>query len=73
MNLVVLVLGKLGGCEFNYLSDVDFVFFYDEDGDMVGLCLWINCEFFECVVGEFVKLFFDSSDLGIVYCVDLWL
>lgn len=31
-NMVVLGLGKLGGCELNYSSDVDLIFAYDSPG-----------------------------------------
>ena len=33
--LVVLALGKLGGCEPNYHSDLDLVFLYEADGNTV--------------------------------------
>ena len=28
----VLAMGKFGGCELNYSSDIDIIFFYDQDG-----------------------------------------
>ena len=33
---VVLGLGKLGGAELNYSSDIDLIFLYDEDGQTAG-------------------------------------
>ncbi|MDD5543386.1 MAG: hypothetical protein PHX83_09445 [Acidobacteriia bacterium] len=35
--LVVLALGKLGGGELNYSSDIDLLFLYSEDGETSGV------------------------------------
>jgi len=67
---VVLALGKLGGAELNYSSDIDLMFLYDVDGKCDGgRCT--NAEFFERLAKRFVKLLSDSTGLGIGYRVDL--
>ena len=43
---VVLGLGKLGGQELNYSSDIDLIFLYDEDGQTTGPKVVSNAEFF---------------------------
>ena len=68
---VVLALGKLGGVELNYSSDVDLVFLYDHDGRTDSKRPMTNGEFFDRLAREFVKLLADSTELGIAYRVDL--
>ncbi|MDR2450993.1 MAG: bifunctional [glutamate--ammonia ligase]-adenylyl-L-tyrosine phosphorylase/[glutamate--ammonia-ligase] adenylyltransferase [Candidatus Accumulibacter sp.] len=34
--LLVIGMGKLGGCELNVSSDVDYIFIYPEDGETAG-------------------------------------
>ncbi len=36
--LVVMAMGKLGGGELNFSSDVDLIFLYPEDGETDGSC-----------------------------------
>ena len=70
-SFVVLALGKLGGTELNYSSDIDLVFFYDQDGKTDGARVTSNREYFERLCREFVALLTDNTDLGIAYRVDL--
>src|SRR6185369_10050749 len=37
LELVILGMGKLGGCELNVSSDVDLIFVYPEDGETDGV------------------------------------
>ena len=67
----VLALGKLGGIELNYSSDIDLVFFYDTDGQTDGSRSITNREFFERLSRGLVRLLGELTDLGIVYRVDL--
>ena len=71
--LVVLALGKLGGGELNYSSDIDLVFLYDvsEDADVDDRTMHAYQEFFERLVPEVVRLLTESTDLGAAYRVDL--
>jgi glutamate-ammonia-ligase adenylyltransferase len=54
----VIAMGKLGGGELNYSSDIDLMFLFDEDGSTRGkrVSSIRNDEFFARVVGEVVRL-----------------
>ncbi len=69
--LAVVALGKLGGRELNYSSDIDLVFVYSADGKVDGPRSSTNHEFFERVVREVVRLVGGTNELGIAYRVDL--
>jgi glutamate-ammonia-ligase adenylyltransferase len=68
---VVLGLGKLGGVELNYSSDVDLIFLYDEDGRTDDRRPITNAEFFEHLGREFVRLLVERTEMGTTYRVDL--
>lgn len=74
---VVLAMGKLGGTELNYSSDIDLVFLYDADGKTepprgaVGVRGCTNQEFFDRLAQDVVRLLSESTPLGIAYRVDL--
>ena len=68
---VVLGLGKLGGVELNYSSDIDLIFLYDEDGHTDGKRRTSNVEFFDRLAREFVGLLTSQTELGAAYRVDL--
>jgi len=68
---VVLGLGKLGGVELNYSSDIDLIFLYDADGETDGKRRATNAEFFDRVARELVTMLTESTELGIAYRVDL--
>ncbi len=76
---VVLAMGKLGGNELNYSSDVDLIFLYDVDGKTElqrgapasAARGWSNAEFFDRLAQDVVKLLSESTPLGIAYRVDL--
>lgn len=70
-DLVVLALGKLGGCELNYSSDIDLVILFDEEGNTDGDRPRSNREFYERVVRDFSKLLAENTELGFAYRVDL--
>ncbi|MBI2478580.1 MAG: bifunctional [glutamate--ammonia ligase]-adenylyl-L-tyrosine phosphorylase/[glutamate--ammonia-ligase] adenylyltransferase, partial [Planctomycetia bacterium] len=68
---VVLALGKLGGIELNYSSDIDLVILYEGEGKTDGEHSVSNQEFFERLVRSFTKLLSEPTDLGTAYRVDL--
>ncbi len=68
---VVLALGKLGGEELNYSSDIDLVFLYDEEGKTDGPRSQSNSEFFERLGRDLVRLLSESTALGSPYRVDM--
>ena len=69
--LVALGMGKLGGLELNYSSDIDLIFVYDYDGETDGRRPQQNSEFFTTVIRDTVKLLSESTPLGVAYRVDL--
>ncbi|MFP6692799.1 MAG: hypothetical protein VB875_07270, partial [Pirellulales bacterium] len=69
--LVALGMGKLGGVELNYSSDIDLIFLYDHDGSTDGLRTQSNADFFAGVVRDAVKLLSDNTPTGMAYRVDL--
>ncbi len=68
---VVLGLGKLGGRELNYSSDIDLIFLYDHEGDTTGPRVVSNAEYFARLGSEILKLLSRHSALGMVYRVDM--
>ena len=68
---VVLGLGKLGGTELNYSSDIDLVFLYDEDGRTSGPRVVSNAEFFTRMGAEIVRLLAEHTSQGVAYRVDM--
>lgn len=68
---VVLGMGKLGGEELNYSSDIDLVLLYDVDGDVLPSRRMTNGEFFDRLARDTFKLLTDNTPLGQAYRVDL--
>ncbi len=66
-----LAMGKLGGVELNYSSDIDLIFLYDADGATDGGRPTSNGEFFDRLARDVVRLLTEPTDLGIAYRVDL--
>src|SRR5262249_28254642 len=64
-------LGKLGGEELNYSSDIDLIFLYDAEGQTAGPRAATNGEFFARLGGEIVRLLSDHTALGPAYRVDM--
>lgn len=69
--IAAVALGKLGGGELNYSSDIDLVFVHSADGRVDGPKPGTNQEFFDRVVQEAIRLIADPSELGAAYRVDL--
>ncbi len=69
--LVVLALGKLGGGELNFSSDVDLVLAYDEPGTSDGARPLEAETFYSRVSQHLVALLADRTPEGYVYRVDL--
>ncbi len=69
--MVVLGMGKLGGGELNFSSDVDLIFSFSEAGQTDGPRPLSNEEFFARVVRRTVKLLDAVTQQGFVYRVDL--
>ena len=67
----VLALGKLGGCELNYSSDIDLMFIYAGQGETDGAQKLTNKEFFKKVANQFTELLSTYTPEGMCYRVDL--
>jgi glutamate-ammonia-ligase adenylyltransferase len=66
----VIALGKLGGQELNYSSDIDLIFVCDNAaGDAKRAAA--AADYFERLARHVVKLLSDAADLGAAYRVDL--
>ncbi len=67
----ILALGKLGGRELNYSSDVDLMFLYSDNGQTSGPHVISNKEFFRKVASQFVTLLSTHTSAGLCYRIDL--
>ncbi len=70
LRLVVLAMGKLGGDELNFSSDIDLVFLYTEDGETDGPRSLSAHEYFTRLSRQVVSLLDDVTEDGFVYRVD---
>ncbi len=68
---VVIGMGKLGGIELNYSSDIDLIFLYDADGQTDARRPMTNHEFFDRLARQVVRLLTEGTELGSPYRVDL--
>ena len=68
--LVVLAMGKLGGRELNFSSDVDLIFLYSEDGKTDGDRRVSAQEYFTRVTQQIVALLDEATAEGFVFRVD---
>jgi [glutamine synthetase] adenylyltransferase / [glutamine synthetase]-adenylyl-L-tyrosine phosphorylase len=68
---VVLALGKLGGTELNYSSDIDLLFLYDWGRGADLTRQHASSEYFDRLVRDVLKLLTEGTELGTCYRVDL--
>jgi glutamate-ammonia-ligase adenylyltransferase len=68
--LVTLAMGKLGGRELNFSSDVDLIFLFPSAGETDGRRALSNEEFFTRVTRRVVSLLDERSAEGFVFRVD---
>jgi glutamate-ammonia-ligase adenylyltransferase len=67
----VLGLGKLGGVELNYSSDIDLIFLFEQDGQTDARRTVSNQEYFERLAKDVIRLLTETTELGTAYRVDL--
>ncbi len=67
----VIALGKLGGEELNYSSDIDLMFLYQGNGHTDGPLRLSNKEFYKKVANEYTALLSAYTAEGQCYRVDL--
>ena len=71
IQLVVLGLGKLGGRELNFSSDVDLIFAYPESGETNGPRSISNQEFFIKVGRLLIRILDEITSEGLVFRTDM--
>jgi glutamine synthetase adenylyltransferase/Zn-dependent oligopeptidase len=69
--LIVVAMGKLGGRELNFSSDIDLVLLYAEAGETDGVRRTDNGEYFNRVGGEMIRLLDARTADGFVFRVDM--
>ena len=69
---VVLGLGKLGGVELNYSSDIDLIFLYEQDGQTDARRTVTQPGVLRAARRrKSIRLLTEATDLGVAYRVDL--
>ena len=69
--LVVLGMGKLGGGELNFSSDIDLIFAFPDNGETDGDKPIANTEFFTRLGQRLIKMLNDTTADGFIYRVDM--
>lgn len=67
----VLAVGKLGGRELNYSSDIDLIFVFSQNGETNGPQVITNREYFKKVANQFTQTLSTYTASGLCYRVDL--
>lgn len=70
-SFAVVALGKLGGQELNYSSDIDLMFLYSGNGETDGAHSISNKEFFQKLAHQYTELLSTYTPVGACYRVDL--
>lgn len=68
--MLVLAMGKLGGRELNFSSDIDLIFMYGEEGETQGGRRLSNHEFFLRLARDLVRFLNETTQEGFVFRVD---
>jgi len=68
---IVLAMGKLGGGELNFSSDVDLVFLYGQAGESDGPRRLSNEKYFSRLGQLLIRLLDTQTEEGFVYRVDM--
>ena len=69
--LVVLGMGKLGGFELNYSSDIDLIFLFEDEGETDGNKSVTNSEFFIKLGQRVIRSLNEVTKDGFVFRVDM--
>src|SRR5258708_2617045 len=69
--MAVIALGKLGGGELNYSSDIDLMFVYGGNGATDGAAPVSNKEFYKKVANQYTELLSTHTAEGLCYRMDL--
>jgi [glutamine synthetase] adenylyltransferase / [glutamine synthetase]-adenylyl-L-tyrosine phosphorylase len=68
---IVLAMGKLGGRELNFSSDIDLIFLFSEAGETSGPRVVDNEEYFNRLGREIIRLLDERNADGFVFRVDM--
>ncbi len=72
VHLLVLAMGKLGGLELNFSSDIDLIFLYRAEGESRGGGRSLpNQEYFDRLGKKLIAMLNDTTADGFVYRVDM--
>ena len=71
--MVVLGMGKLGGFELNFSSDIDLIFAFSEEGETQGARVMDNGEFFLRLGQRLIRVINEMTADGFVFRVDMLL
>ena len=69
--LIVLGMGKLGGFELNFSSDIDLMFLFGQAGETDGARVVDNEEYFNRLGRELIRLLDARTENGFVFRVDM--
>ncbi|MBW4054577.1 MAG: bifunctional [glutamate--ammonia ligase]-adenylyl-L-tyrosine phosphorylase/[glutamate--ammonia-ligase] adenylyltransferase [Proteobacteria bacterium] len=69
-NLAIIAMGKLGGEELNYHSDLDIIFVYDHQGQTDGEKQISNHEYFAKLAQKIISILTLQTREGYVYKID---
>ncbi len=70
MHLLVMAMGKMGGRELNFSSDIDLVFCYAEDGETTGPRKISHHEYFLVIARKLIAMLSEVTGDGFVFRVD---
>ena len=70
-SLLVFAMGKMGGGELNFSSDIDLIFTFPEDGETTGARRTSHYEFYVKVIRSLIKVLDEVTADGFVYRVDI--
>ena len=71
MHLNIIGMGKLGGRELNFSSDIDLICCYSDDGKLNGYGKLSHTQYFTHVVNMLKQCLHETTTDGFVYRVDL--
>jgi len=69
-SILLVAMGKLGGREINYASDLDMIFIYSDDGETNASVKISNREFFSKVIQRFITYISITTRGGKGYDID---
>jgi glutamate-ammonia-ligase adenylyltransferase len=69
--MVIVGMGKLGGCELNVSSDIDLIMLYGEEGETQGPKVISNHEFYSKLTRRMMPVLSEADGDGQVFRTDL--